>query len=90
MGNIKEINIKSKTYYFLDDMVNIKNFNADLLKIDKKSYKHNIHIYFIFYITKKDSKYVNIHSINPLYFIVKKVDGFIEEEKDGNKYLTFA
>ena len=32
---------------------------------------------------------MNIHSVNPLYFIVDKVDGLIEE-KDENKYLNFA
>ena len=39
MGLIKEINIKNRTNYFFDDMINIKNSNSDLLKIDKKSYK---------------------------------------------------
>ena len=33
--------------------------------------------------------YVNIHSVNPLYFIIGEVDGFIEE-KNENKYLIFA
>ena len=88
MRDIKEINIKNRTYYFFDDMISIKNFDSSLLKIDKKSYKH-INIYYIGYITIKDSKYVNIHSENPLYFILDKVDGFIEE-KEGNKYLVFA
>ena len=37
MGDIKEINIK--TYCFFNDMINIKNFNSNLIKIDKKSYK---------------------------------------------------
>ena len=37
MGSIKEISIKSRTYYFLDDMINIKNFDSNLLKIVKKS-----------------------------------------------------
>ena len=40
MGNIKEINIKNLTYYFFDDMTDIRNFNLDSLKIDKKSYKN--------------------------------------------------
>ena len=39
MGNIKEINIKNRTYYFFDDAINIKDFNLNLLKTDKKSYK---------------------------------------------------
>ena len=89
MGNIKEINIKDRTYYLFDDMINIRNFNGNLLKIDKKLYK-NIDICYIGYITKKkDSKYVNIHSVNLLYFIVDKLDGFIEE-KEGKRYLSFA
>ena len=45
MGSIKQINIKNQTYNFFDDMINIKNFNLSLLKIDKKSYK----IFFIIY-----------------------------------------
>ena len=52
MENIKEINNKNRTYYFFDDMLNIKTFNASLFKIDKKSYK-NIDIYYIGYITEK-------------------------------------
>ena len=40
MGNIKEINMKNITYYFFYDMINIKNFDSILLKIDKKSYEH--------------------------------------------------
>ena len=93
MENIKEINIKNRTYYFFDDMINIENFNLVLLKKDKKSYNgiafKNIDIYNTGYLTKKDSKYVNIHSLNPLYLIIGKADGSIEE-KNGNKYLTFA
>ena len=88
MGNTKEIKIKNKTYYSFDDMIKIENFNLDLLKIDKQSYK-NIGIYYIGYITIKDPKYVNIHSVNSLYIIIGDVDGSIEE-KNLNKYLTFA
>ena len=46
MGNIEQINIKYGTYYFFNDMINIKDFDSSLLKIDKKSYK-NIGIYNI-------------------------------------------
>ena len=52
MENIKEISIKTRTYYFFNDMINIKNFSLNQLKIDKKSYK-NIGIYNIGYITIK-------------------------------------
>ena len=87
MGNIKEMNIKNRTCYFFDDMINIEDFDPNLLKIDKKSYK-NIDIYYIGYITVKDSYYVKINGVNPLYLIISEVDGYIKE-KNGNKYLGF-
>ena len=62
MGNIKEINIKNRTYYLLDDMINIKDFDPSLLKIDKKSYK-DIDIYYIGYITMKNFDHVKINSV---------------------------
>ena len=41
MDKIKDININiNRTYYFYDDMVNIKDFDSNLLKIDKKSFKN--------------------------------------------------
>ena len=46
MGEVKQINIKNRTYSFYKDIFNIKNFDARLLKIDKKSYK-DIGIYNI-------------------------------------------
>ena len=83
MENIKEINIENRTYYLFDDMINIENFNPDLLKIDKKTYK-NIGIYYIGHITIKDSKYVNTQSENPLYIITGEVDRPIEEKMEIN------
>ena len=52
MGEVKQINIKNRTYYFYNDIIDLKDFDARLLKIDKKSYK-NIGIYNIGYITIK-------------------------------------
>ena len=40
MRNIKEINTKNRTYYIFDDLINIKDFDPSLLKIDNKSYKN--------------------------------------------------
>ena len=68
-------------------MINIKDFNARLLKIDKQSYKNSI--YNIGYITKKKiDEYENIYSVNPLYLIIANASGYIEE-KGVNKYLFF-
>ena len=88
MGNIKGINIKNRTNYFFDDMINIKDFDPSLIKIDENSYK-NIDIYYLGYITMKDSDHVKINSVNPLYLIIAEVDGYIKKN-NGNKYLTFA
>ena len=53
-------------------MINVKNLDSTLLKIDKKSNK-NIHIYVIGYITiKKIGDYENIHSVNPFYLVIDK------------------
>ena len=46
MGEVKQTNIKNRTYYFYNDIIDFKNFDARLLKIEKKSYK-NIDIYYI-------------------------------------------
>ena len=52
MGNIKEINIKNRSFYFFNDMIDLKDLDSNLSKIDKKSYK-NMTIYHICYITIK-------------------------------------
>ena len=51
MGTRKQTNIKNRTYYFYNDIIDLVNFDARLFKIDKKSYK-NIDIYNIGYVTK--------------------------------------
>ena len=69
MRSIKEINIGNRLYYFFSDTINIKNFDPNLLNIDKISFKSiNAVIYNISYIT------VNIDSENPLYLIFNNVD----------------
>ena len=52
MGKTKELDIKNRSYYFLNDIIDIINFHSNLLKIDKKSDK-DIDIYYIGYITIK-------------------------------------
>ena len=91
MEKIKQISIKNRTYYVYNDIIDLENFDARLLKIDKISYKG---IYNIGYITKKkldDCKNINsenINSINPLYLNITHANGYIEE-KGVNKYIVF-
>ena len=62
-------------------MINIKDFNSSLLKIDRKPYK-NIVIYNIGYITiKKTDEYENTNSVNPLYLMIGEEIQHIEEKK---------
>ena len=50
MGETKQINIKNRIYYFYNDRIDLKDFDAELLKIDKKDY-NEIDIYYIGYVT---------------------------------------
>ena len=69
-------------------MVNLKNLESNLLKIDKKHYKC-IDIYYIGYVTiKKIDDCENIYSVNPLHLIINEASRYIKE-KNGNKYLIF-
>ena len=82
MGEVKQINIKNRTYYFQNDIIDLKNFDARLLKIDKKSYN-------LGYIAiKRIDDYESIYSVNPLYWHINHENGYLEE-KNGDKYLMF-
>ena len=84
----KDIDIKNRTNYFFNEIINIKKFDRNDIKIDEKSYK-NIFIYYTGYLTIKDSKNVKINSVNPLYLIFINVKGQFEEINE-NKYLTLV
>ena len=52
---VKDIDIRNRTYYFFNDIINIKNFNPNNIEIDENSYK-NILNYYFGYVAIKDSK----------------------------------
>ena len=84
----KDIDIENCKYYFFDDIINKNFFDPNKIKTNEKWYK-NILIYYIGYLTIKDSKYLKINSVNPLYLIFNKVNGYFEEiNKD--KYLMLV
>ena len=90
MGEVKQIEIKNWTYYFCNDIFttffNLKNFDSNLLKIDKKHYK-GVNICYVRYITiQRFDDFENIYSVNPLYLLVNHASGYIKE-KNENKYL---
>ena len=71
-NKVKNIDIKIRVYYFFNDIVNIKNFYPNNIKMDEKSCR-NILIYYIGYMTNKVLKYVKINSVNSLYLISAKL-----------------
>ena len=79
MGETKQIN-KNRTYYFYNDQIDLKDFDAKLLKIEKKD-SNKIDIYYIGYVTiKKDGNYNKINSVNPLHLIINEMIGHFEEK----------
>ena len=79
MEDVRQIKIKNRSYYLYNDMINLKDFESGLLKIDKKQYK-GFNIYYIGYIKiKKIDDCESIYSINPLYLQVNHANGYIED-----------
>ena len=75
MGEVKQIDIKNQTYYFHNDIIDIKKFDTRFLKIDKKSYK-DIGSYNIMYIKiKKIDECEKFYSlILCIYLLIMWVD----------------
>ena len=80
----KQLNIKDRSYYFYNDLINVFNFDEGNLKLDKKSWK-DIDIYYLGYADKKPEWHVN--GVNQLYFLLNRVYRSISEES-GIKYLA--
>ena len=78
MGETKQINIKNRSYYLYKNLIDLKNFDAKYLKIDKKSYK-NINIYYIGYSPFiKIGDYWSNFTVNLLYLDIANASGCIE------------
>ena len=87
MGEVRQINIKNRTYYFYNNQIKLKNFGGRLLEIDKKDYKE-IDIYYITYVTvNKIANCNTIINVNHLYLMIDEMIGHFEE-KNGNKCLV--
>ena len=82
----KQLDIKNRTYYFYNDLINIKDFDARLLNLDKKI-SMDLGIYSIGYVTKNSE--LGVNSVNPLKLMINRIDGFTEET-NGDKYLNIS
>ena len=66
-NKFKDIDIKNSTYYFFGDMINIKYFNLNKRKLNKKSYKTFFFFHYIGYEMAKDPRYIKINTFIPFY-----------------------
>ena len=88
MRSINETNIKNQTYYFYNDIIDIKTFDSNSLKLDKKTYK-DLDIYNIGYVTiKKIGHGYDVNRVNPLCLRIDNASGYIEKMNE-DKYLVF-
>ena len=86
--DIKSLKIKTKTHYNWDDIVYINDFDVNTLEIIKRESKIGVNIYYIGYVLELNYDY---NTINPLYFAINRLIGYIEEiEGSSDKYLVVA
>ena len=78
MNNLKEINIKIRTCYYIYDIIKFEDFDLENILLDEKSYQ-NIFVYEILYKTFIGAKLLRIK--------FNKVDWFIRVY-DGTRYLV--
>ena len=72
-----------------NDMIQLNNFDSELLKINKKENRENNNIYYISYKINKPEH--DINSINNLYLIVDHMYGKIENINDSkDRYLVIS
>ena len=84
----KSLELKTKTYYNWDDIVYINDFNVNSLEIIKRESRVGANIYYTGYVLEPNYDY---NTINPLYFVINLVIGYIEEiEGSSDKYLVVA
>ena len=83
MKTIRQMNIKNRQGYFLNDMINISDFDPNLLNIDEVTFKNDELVMY-------DIKYIkNFNNLNTLYVVFNYLDVYIEKSGE-NRYLTFA
>ena len=86
METIKQINIKNRTYYFYNDIINLDEFDESKIKVDKKDF-NDIDIYYLGYEHKnKISAFNIINSVNLLYLKITDMKGQFEKGKDDAWY----
>ena len=90
MGTTKEINIKNRTYYFYNDIIDLDEFDESKIKVDKKDF-NDIDIYYLGYEYKKKITKCNvIKSVNPFYLSIVNIKGQFKKGKNDAWYLVIS
>ena len=83
----KSLKIKNESMFYPNDMIQLNNFDYQLLKINKRENRENNNIYYISYKINKPEH--DINSINNLYFVVDYLRGKIEKINGSkDRYLV--
>ena len=83
----KSLKIKNESMFYPNNMIQLNNFDCQLLKINKRENRENNNIYYISYKINKPEH--DINSINNLYFFVDDLYGKIEKINDSkDRYLV--
>ena len=80
----KSLKIKNESIFHPNDMIQLNNFDSQLLKINKRENRENNNIYYISYKINKPEH--DINSINNLYLVVDHMCGKIEKINDSKDY----
>ena len=90
MRTTKEINIKNRTYYYYNDVIDLDDFDESKINVDKKDFNDR-DIYYLGYEYKKKITECNIiRSVNPFYLRVVDIKGQFEKGKDDAWYLVIS
>ena len=90
METTKQINIKNRTYYFHNDIIDLDEFDGSKIKVDKKDF-NDIDIYYLGYERKKKiSECDVINSVSPLYLRIVDKNGLFKRGKNDVWYLIIS
>ena len=79
-NKVKDINIKNRTYYFFNDIVNIENFDLNNIKTYETLYKSILIYYLLNWICNNQRILKNLYCKSFLsYFQIRYVNGYFEE-----------
>ena len=81
MGEVKQINIENRTYYFYSDIIDSYKFWCKVVKNRQKIIQRYWYLLHWIYNKEKINDCENIYSVNPLYLSIDHANGYIEEKK---------